>query len=170
MERLYCQAKEAVRLKTNRKKRFKKATTAKKHSARRGSKSGSRASTTRGSVKGSGAAAATMAEVALFYGVRRTPEALENLAKLLGRRPGAIESIWRAIDGDFGSSPPGAKLRKQIANVRENFGTMNHGRLELRAPVAPVQVTETTYSTGCSTNCDTDTTGEREYTGSFSFH
>jgi hypothetical protein len=77
------------------------------------------------------------AEVALAWLVKRTPQASELLAKVLGKTPGAVELLWRWCDGS--EAPPSAhpRVQEQVARVREVLGGSLRGQFSLEPSPSP---------------------------------
>ncbi len=148
-------------MKTRRKKTARKPKGRKTPAARRRTGTHARGGRTRTTTRGS----TGVAEIALAYCVRRSPGAMEKLATLLGCTPGAIETLWRTIEGDLGTTTPSAKVAKQLDRVRETFGMTNRGKVEVANPYPR---TESFGSLGCNSGCDQDTETGREFAGTYS--
>jgi hypothetical protein len=72
-------------------------------------------------------------EVALAYLVKKSPQAMEKLAKLLGRTPGAVDQLWSWWEG---AEVPSSALQKQMGQVKELFGCDLHSSVAFASPVA----------------------------------
>jgi hypothetical protein len=87
-----------------------------------------------------------IAEVALAYLLKRSPEFMERLAKMLGRTPGAVEQLWSWCEG---AEVPTPELKEQLERVKEFLGPDLRSSLAFQsAPVKPA-VTSAPFDSSC---------------------
>ena len=86
------------------------------------------------------------AEVALAYLLKRSPEFMERLAKMLGRTPGAVEQLWSWCEG---AEAPTPALKEQLEQVKEFLGPDLRSSLAFqRSPMKPL-VTSMPFDSSC---------------------
>ena len=87
-----------------------------------------------------------IAEVALAYLLKRSPEFMEMLAKMLARTPGAVEQLWSWCEG---AEAPTPELKGQLERVKEFLGQDLRSSLAFHSSPMKSSVTSAPFDASC---------------------